>query len=224
MSRRAGIDASCALHHSICRGIEQRKVFRNDTDRDEFIRRLGVVLKMTRQGAVDKGGSVRLSSLPARVGSGNGVAAKEVSNRRCGRVASRHGEGHGKRRGIPLTMRNRMKKERFKLSFKIVLRLLAVVFLVACQGSTNLIGTWQEIGTKATLEFHEDNSFRAVDNMGMAVSGKYYLDNVGTIRFEITNGEDYFEIITGNFTLNDNDLVLISSDTGETEKYRKIKQ
>jgi hypothetical protein len=117
-----------------------------------------------------------------------------------------------------------MKKERFELSFKIMLRLLAVVFLVACQGSTNLIGTWQEIGTKATLEFHEDHSFRSVDNMGMAVSGKYYLDNVGNIRFEITNGEDYFESITGNFTLNENDLVLISSDTGETEKYRKIKQ
>jgi hypothetical protein len=69
-------------------------------------------------------------------------------------------------------MKNRMKKE-FELSFKIMLRLLVVVFLVDCQGSTNLIGTWQEIGSKAT---------------------------------------------------NDNDLVLISSDTGETEKYRKIKQ
>jgi len=41
MPRRARIDASGALHHIICRGIERRKIFRDDVDRDEFIRRLG---------------------------------------------------------------------------------------------------------------------------------------------------------------------------------------
>lgn len=48
MPRRARIDASGALHHIICRGIERRKIFRDDADRDEFIRRLGTVLKETR--------------------------------------------------------------------------------------------------------------------------------------------------------------------------------
>ena len=48
MPRRARIDASGALHHIICRGIERRKIFRDDMDRDEFIRRLGTVLKETR--------------------------------------------------------------------------------------------------------------------------------------------------------------------------------
>jgi putative transposase len=47
MPRRARIDASGALHHIICRGIERRKIFRDDADRDEFLRRLGTVLKET---------------------------------------------------------------------------------------------------------------------------------------------------------------------------------
>ncbi len=47
MPRRARIDASGALHHIICRGIERRKIFRDDADRDAFIRRLGTVLKET---------------------------------------------------------------------------------------------------------------------------------------------------------------------------------
>ena len=41
MPRKARIDAPGALHHIICRGIERRKIFPDDTDRDEFIRRLG---------------------------------------------------------------------------------------------------------------------------------------------------------------------------------------
>jgi REP element-mobilizing transposase RayT len=47
MPRRARIDAAGALHHIICRGIERRKIFRDDADRQEFIGRLGRVLKET---------------------------------------------------------------------------------------------------------------------------------------------------------------------------------
>ena len=61
MPRRARIDASGALHHIICRGIERRKIFRDDVDRDEIIRRLGTVLRETRSipgfyGSVRRGG------------------------------------------------------------------------------------------------------------------------------------------------------------------------
>jgi REP element-mobilizing transposase RayT len=45
MPRRARIDAAGALHHIICRGIERRKIFRDDADREEFLERLGRVLK-----------------------------------------------------------------------------------------------------------------------------------------------------------------------------------
>lgn len=44
MPRRARIDAPGALHHIIIRGIERTKIFRDDRDRNEFIRRLGLIL------------------------------------------------------------------------------------------------------------------------------------------------------------------------------------
>jgi REP element-mobilizing transposase RayT len=47
MPRKARIDAPGALHHIICRGIERRKIFDNDADRDNFIERLGTILKET---------------------------------------------------------------------------------------------------------------------------------------------------------------------------------
>jgi REP element-mobilizing transposase RayT len=47
MPRKARINAPGALHHIICRGIERRKIFPDDADRSEFIRRLSVVVKDT---------------------------------------------------------------------------------------------------------------------------------------------------------------------------------
>ena len=47
MPRKARIDAPGALHHIICRGIERRKIFDNDADRDNFLERLGTILKET---------------------------------------------------------------------------------------------------------------------------------------------------------------------------------
>lgn len=40
MPRKARIDAPGALHHIICRGIEKRKIFRVDSDRDDFLERV----------------------------------------------------------------------------------------------------------------------------------------------------------------------------------------
>ncbi len=37
MPRKARIDATGALHHIIVRGIERRKIFYDDRDRDNFI-------------------------------------------------------------------------------------------------------------------------------------------------------------------------------------------
>ncbi|MCG2774804.1 MAG: hypothetical protein L6406_03900 [Desulfobacterales bacterium] len=41
MPRKARIDAPGALHHIIIRGIERRKIFRDNTDRNNFLDRLG---------------------------------------------------------------------------------------------------------------------------------------------------------------------------------------
>jgi putative transposase len=47
MPRKSRIDAPGALHHIICRGIEQRPIFEDDDDRDRFVERLGTVLEET---------------------------------------------------------------------------------------------------------------------------------------------------------------------------------
>lgn len=44
MPRKARLDAPGALHHIIVRGIERRKIFRDDSDREDLMRRLGEVL------------------------------------------------------------------------------------------------------------------------------------------------------------------------------------
>ncbi len=41
MPRQARIDAPGAVHHIIARGIERRKIFRDDKDRNGFVKRLG---------------------------------------------------------------------------------------------------------------------------------------------------------------------------------------
>ena len=47
MPRKARIDAPGALHHIIGRGIERRKIFYEDRDRDNFLERLGNILEET---------------------------------------------------------------------------------------------------------------------------------------------------------------------------------
>lgn len=47
MPRKARIDAPGALHHIIGRGIERRKIFYNDADRDNFLERLETIVKET---------------------------------------------------------------------------------------------------------------------------------------------------------------------------------
>jgi len=44
MPRKSRIDAPGALHHIIIRGIECRRIFTDDQDRDNFIERLGEIL------------------------------------------------------------------------------------------------------------------------------------------------------------------------------------
>jgi len=47
MPRKARIDASGALHHIIVRGIERRRIFSDDKDRDNFVDRLGDIVTET---------------------------------------------------------------------------------------------------------------------------------------------------------------------------------
>lgn len=47
MPRQARIDAPGALHHIIARGIERCDIFRDETDYNEFLRRLGQIIVQT---------------------------------------------------------------------------------------------------------------------------------------------------------------------------------
>ena len=47
MPRQARIDAPGALHHIIVRGIERKKIFHDDKDRNAFLDRIGGILKET---------------------------------------------------------------------------------------------------------------------------------------------------------------------------------
>ena len=47
MPRKARIDAPGALHHVIVRGIERRNIFRSDSDRHNFLNRLGRLIPET---------------------------------------------------------------------------------------------------------------------------------------------------------------------------------
>jgi REP element-mobilizing transposase RayT len=47
MPRKARIDAPGALHHIMARGIEGRSIFKNDHDREDFIKRLAFIVEET---------------------------------------------------------------------------------------------------------------------------------------------------------------------------------
>ena len=50
MPRKARIDAPGALHHIIIRGIERKAIFKDDTDRENFVERLGQNISETDTG------------------------------------------------------------------------------------------------------------------------------------------------------------------------------
>ena len=47
MPRKSRIDAPGAFHHIIARGIERSDIFKDNTDRNNFLNRLGMIIKET---------------------------------------------------------------------------------------------------------------------------------------------------------------------------------
>ena len=58
MPRLARLDAPGVLHHIMIRGIERRKIFRNDKDREDFLDRLSTLLPETETSCYGKVGDV----------------------------------------------------------------------------------------------------------------------------------------------------------------------
>jgi hypothetical protein len=113
----------------------------------------------------------------------------------------------------------RIIKGNFLLCF--FLAFFSAGLVISCAHTNNLTGKWRKTGKKSTLEFHTDGTFNAVDDMGMAVHGKYFLQENNIVRFEITREGAAPEIIHGKLILQGDELTFISSDNKETEKYRR---
>jgi REP element-mobilizing transposase RayT len=86
MPRKARIDAPGALQHVICRGIESRNIFKDNTDKNRFVERLGAVLLETQTPCYSwalldnhlhlliKTGSIPISKLMLRILTGYAVS------------------------------------------------------------------------------------------------------------------------------------------------------
>jgi hypothetical protein len=113
------------------------------------------------------------------------------------------------------------------INVKILLHFLLVSFsavlLVSCAQKQDVSGAWQETGTKSKIEFHTDGTFNAVDDMGMAVSGKYILEENNTIRFEIAHKGSAPEIVEGKLNERGNELTFGSADDKKVETYKRVK-
>jgi hypothetical protein len=114
-----------------------------------------------------------------------------------------------------------MHRRKFKLNHHFVLAIAASFFFVSCLSTPNVIGKWREIGKTATLEFWKDGTFKAVDNEGMSVTGKYFLLNNGNIRFEVTRIGSSPDIINGKIEIGRDELMFRSLDGREIERYRR---
>jgi hypothetical protein len=114
-----------------------------------------------------------------------------------------------------------MKKDEFKLFYVFVIIALTLIF--ACANTSNLVGKWKEIGKTATLELWKDGTFRAVDNQGMAVKGKYTLIEPGNVRFEIFRQDSPPEMVNGTFSLQEDVLTFTSANGKEIERYEREK-
>ncbi len=116
-----------------------------------------------------------------------------------------------------------MKKDKEKPVFLFLLAIVLLFLMISCANKSKLVGKWREIGKTATIEFLEDGSFKAVDNMGMAVSGKHTLLENGNIRFEIVHQGSSKEVIEGKFSMQEDELVISFEKGKEVERYRRVK-
>ena len=105
-----------------------------------------------------------------------------------------------------------------------VLWLVPVLFFLAfCGSKPDLIGKWKEVGKVATLEFSTDGTFKAVDNQGMAVSGKYTVSKDGQLRCEIQHEGGSEEVVDVMISIKGDELTLTSSGSSGAESYRREK-
>ncbi|OGP61188.1 MAG: hypothetical protein A2162_13045 [Deltaproteobacteria bacterium RBG_13_52_11b] len=116
-----------------------------------------------------------------------------------------------------------MKSSEFRGSAGVLWLVPVLFFLASCGPKPDLIGKWKEVGKVATLEFSTDATFKAVDNQGMAVSGKYTLSKDGRLRCEIQHKGGSEEVVNLTISIKGDELTLTSPGDSEAERYRREK-
>ena len=114
-----------------------------------------------------------------------------------------------------------MKTGEFKRAAHVLLLVIALFFLSSCASKPDLVGKWKEVGKTATIEFSKDGTFKAVDNQGMAVSGRYTLLKDGHLRCEIQQKEGAGEVVNLIISIKGDELTLTSSRDKDVEIYRR---
>jgi len=106
-------------------------------------------------------------------------------------------------------------------SFNPLLAIFTLFLIISCAHTPDVVGKWREVGKTATVEFWKDGTFKAVDNQGMAVSGKYTLSENGNAKFEIDREDSSPEIVSGKISVRGEELTLISGDGKEVDRYKR---
>ncbi len=109
---------------------------------------------------------------------------------------------------------------KYNYSFNPLLTIFTFFLIISCASAPDVVGKWREVGKAATVEFLKDGTFKAVDNQGMAVSGKYILSENGNARFEIERKGFSPEIVSGKISVRGEELTLISGDGKEVDRYK----
>jgi len=98
---------------------------------------------------------------------------------------------------------------------------MMVLFFTSCSSKPNITGKWKEIGKTATLEFFPSGHFKAVDNQGMAVSGRYILSSDGNLRCEIQHEGAEEEVVNLMIEIKGDELIVTSAGSREIERYKR---
>jgi hypothetical protein len=114
-----------------------------------------------------------------------------------------------------------MKSGEFKGAVHVLLLAVGLFFLSFCASKPDLIGKWREVGKMATIEFSKDGTFKAVDNQGMAVSGRYTLLKDGRLQCEIQQKEGAGEVVNLTISIKGDELMLTPSRDRKVEIYRR---
>ncbi len=114
-----------------------------------------------------------------------------------------------------------MKSGEFKGAVHVLFLGIVLFFLSSCASKPDLVGKWREVGKTATVEFSKDGTFKAIDNQGMAVSGRYTLLKDGHLRCEIQQKEGAGEVVNLTISVKGDELTLTTSKDREVEIYRR---